>query len=377
MSSVLVFAGYFTPASAAGGPVRSLENLFNTLGEEIEFSVVTRDRDLGSLERFAHVTPGIWLPVGKARVMYVGGRNPWALFRKIIQTTPYDTLYLNSFWDPQFSTLPLILSRMMHGASRRVILAPRGEFSPGALAIKPLKKRMMLAVSRLSALHEGVIWEASSEFEAEDIRACLGRKAHDVRVVGDLIQASKGGYRSIRKSGDPLKVVFLSRISPMKNLDFALRVLAMVTEAVYFTIIGPREDRLYAAQCDELIARLPPNVTVLQKGPLEPCCVVEELSQHDVFFFPTRGENFGHVIAEALQAGLRVLISDQTPWRGLEADNVGYELSLNDMNAFAARIDAEALRQDDGQQMSRNLAFLKSHLRVDERIAAARNLLSN
>jgi glycosyltransferase involved in cell wall biosynthesis len=374
---VLLFAGYFTPAFAAGGPVRSLENLIGTLGDAIDFSVVTRDRDLGSSKRFPHVTPGAWLPVGNARVMYVAGKNPGASFRKIIRTTPYDVLYLNSFWDPQFSLLPLILSRMIHGASRRIILAPRGEFSPGALAIKPLKKRMMLAVSRLAALHQGVTWEASSEFEAQDIRACLGKRAQDVRLVGNLVQAPKKVDRATRKSGDPLKVVFISRISPMKNLDFALRALAIVTEPVCFTIIGPREDPVYAKQCDALIASLPPHITVKEEGPIEPDRLEEELSRHDLFFLPTRGENFGHVIAEALQAGLRILISDQTPWRGLETDEVGYDLSLNDMRAFAVKIDAEALRRDDGQQLSRNLAFLNRVLLVDERIAAARDLLSN
>jgi glycosyltransferase involved in cell wall biosynthesis len=375
-AKVLLFAGYFTPAFAAGGPVRSLENLIGTLGDEIEFCVVTRDRDLGSNEPFPDIAPGVWQPVGKARVMYVGGRNPWAQFRKIIRTTPYDTLYLNSFWDPQFSTLPLILSRMIHGASRRIILAPRGEFSPGAIAIKPVKKRMMLALSRLAALHNGLTWEASSELDAQDIRACLGRRAQDVRVVGNLIQVPKGVDRPTRKLGAPLKIVFLSRISPMKNLDFALKVLASVTEPVCFTIIGPREDAAYANRCDDLIEQLPANVIVREKGALEPSRVVEELSQHDLFFFPTRGENFGHVIAEALQAGLRVLISDQTPWGGLERAGVGFDLPLNDPSAFARIIDAESEVQDDGNQMQRNIAFLNCFLQADQRVAAARQLFN-
>src|SRR3546814_17574361 len=37
------------------------------------------------------------------------------------------------------------------------------------------------------------------------------------------------------------------------------------------------------------------------------------------------GENYGHVIAEALEAGLRLLISDQTPWRGLAEAGVGHD----------------------------------------------------
>jgi glycosyltransferase involved in cell wall biosynthesis len=37
--------------------------------------------------------------------------------------------------------------------------------------------------------------------------------------------------------------------------------------------------------------------------------------QYDLFVFPTRGENFGHVIIESLSVGTPVLLSDRTPWR--------------------------------------------------------------
>src|SRR5581483_8212658 len=50
--------------------------------------------------------------------------------------------------------------------------------------------------------------------------------------------------------------------------------------------------------------------------------------------FPTHGENYGHVIREALAAGCPVIISDQTPWRGLEALGVGWDLALSDPQAF-------------------------------------------
>jgi glycosyltransferase involved in cell wall biosynthesis len=65
-------------------------------------------------------------------------------------------------------------------------------------------------------------------------------------------------------------------------------------------------------------------------------------SQHHLFLFPTRGENFGHVIHEALRAGLPLLISDQTPWQRLAEQGVGWDLPLDDMRAFARRIEEVA-----------------------------------
>jgi hypothetical protein len=46
------------------------------------------------------------------------------------------------------------------------------------------------------------------------------------------------------------------------------------------------------------------------------------LAEYDLFLFPTLGENYGHVISEALASGCPVVISDQTPWRNLEAEGI-------------------------------------------------------
>ena len=51
---------------------------------------------------------------------------------------------------------------------------------------------------------------------------------------------------------------------------------------------------------------------------------------YDAFVFPTWSENFGHVISEALFSGCPAIISDQTPWLGLEQAGVGWNIPLND-----------------------------------------------
>jgi glycosyltransferase involved in cell wall biosynthesis len=140
----------------------------------------------------------------------------------------------------------------------------------------------------------------------------------------------------------PLRVCFLSRISPMKNLDYALRVLSEVRVPVQFSIYGPIEDPPYWAVCEKLRATLPPHIEAAYKGPVDHLEVVSTLARHDLFLFPTRGENFGHVIHEALRAGLPLLIGDQTPWRRLAEKGVGWDLPLDDQRAFARRIEEVA-----------------------------------
>ena len=49
---------------------------------------------------------------------------------------------------------------------------------------------------------------------------------------------------------------------------------------------------------------------------------------------PTLGENFGHVILEALCGGTPVLLSNQTPWLHLEEKGIGWDVPLDDAEGF-------------------------------------------
>jgi glycosyltransferase involved in cell wall biosynthesis len=134
-------------------------------------------------------------------------------------------------------------------------------------------------------------------------------------------------------------VVFLSRIAPIKNLDFALRVLRRVSAPVAFNIYGPREDKVYWRQCEALIASLPGHIQVKYLGEVEHSKVASIIALHDLLFLPTRGENYGHVIAEALAMGTPVLIADTTPWRNLKQAGVGLDLPLTAEQPYAEFID--------------------------------------
>ena len=349
---ILTFARYYLPGFRAGGPIRTIANMVERMGDTFEFRIVTLDRDLGSDCPYSDVQSDTWMPVGNALVRYVSP-NHFGLREivDIVRSTPHDAIYLNSFFDPRFTQQVLVNHRLGRLAGRPIVLAPRGEFSAGALQIKWWKKIVFISLAKWFELYDGLIWQASSTREAEDIQRVLfvgkrmaGREvvSGHVSVVPELIssESSAGLSVAFRHVADgPLRVCFLARISPMKNLDFALRVLAEVRVPIRFAIYGPIEDATYWGKCEALIAKLPSNIEVMREGAIEPVQVVPTLAQHDLFLFPTRGENFGHVIHEALRAGLPLLISDQTPWQRLAEQGVGWDLPLDDMRAFARRIE--------------------------------------
>ena len=352
---VLTFARYYLPGYRAGGPIRTIANMVERLSDTFDFRIVTLDRDLGDASPYRDIQADAWMVRGKALVRYVSPKG-FGLRRvaDIVRSTPHDAIYLNSFFDPRFTQQVLVNHRLGRLAGRPIVLAPRGEFSAGALRIRWWKKIVFISLAKWFELYDGMIWQASSTREAEDIQRVLfvgKRMAGRVVVSGHVAVVPEPiGSESIaglsvafrHRADGPLRVCFLSRISPMKNLDFALRALAQVRVPVRFAIYGPIEDATYWAGCAALIAKLPSNIEVVHEGALEPAQVVPTLAQHDLFLFPTRGENFGHVIHEALRAGLPLLISDQTPWQRLAEQGVGWDLPLDDMRAFARRLEEVA-----------------------------------
>jgi glycosyltransferase involved in cell wall biosynthesis len=324
------------------------------IGEEFHFKIVTLDRDVGEAVSFPGIVVNQWVRVGHADVMYVqpgcrGLIRMYTLLRSVDRKT---VLYLNSFFARRFSMLAVLMRRLNLCRPRSLVVAPRGEFSLGALRFKSLQKSAYIKISRWLGLFHGIIWHASNHFEAEDIRRQFvtphidlddvvarlnsGRSSRisAIATASDIAGSILSPLRRARKTPGQLRAVFVSRFTRKKNLAGALTILAGVSGEVFFDLYGPVEDASYWDECQGLIAELPANIKVQYKGEVGHEQVGQVFADHDLFLFPTRGENFGHVIYEALAQGCPVLISDQTPWRNLQVEGVGWDLRLDEPERF-------------------------------------------
>ncbi|EQD29372.1 glycosyl transferase, group 1 family protein, partial [mine drainage metagenome] len=110
---VCVLMRYYLPGYKAGGPVRSVANMIEALGEDFDFRVICLDRDHMEDAPYEGAVPGLWQQVGKASVRYVAvhAARPWVLLR-LIRTLQPDLVYLNSFFDPVFSAPVLWMWRL-------------------------------------------------------------------------------------------------------------------------------------------------------------------------------------------------------------------------------------------------------------------------
>ena len=344
---ILCLISEYLPGFRSGGPIRTIANLINQLGDEFEIRVICRDRDLGDSFSYSNIKIDRWNTVGKAKVFYASNKMiSFFGIGKLLKETRYDILYLNSFFSFNFTIIPLFFRYFGLVKQKPCAIAPRGEFAKNAMALKKEKKRLYLWLVKFFGLYKNLYWQASSHFELTDINKEVGEVAKIIKIAPDLISFKKLELnKGFKKKRGYFRIIFLSRISPMKNLDYLIKVLTKVRTPLEFTIFGPKVDLKYWNQCIKLIEKLPSNIKVNINEEVSPTKVQEIFSQYDLFVFPTRGENFGHVILESLSAGTPVLLSDKTLWQtdkllGLQV------LSLN-KNIWAMNIDKWAnLTQD-------------------------------
>lgn len=338
---VLTILEQYLPGTKGGGPIRSIEDLVDHLGDEIHFDIVAADRDLGDAAPYRGILPGEWYARGKARVRYLRpSERTLRGWRVVLGALDADLVYLNSLFAR--SSIKILLLRRLGLVPRRpYVVAPRGELHPGALSINPRRKRAWLFLSRWLGSFGGIQWQAADDGEEADIRRAAGASAL-VRLARQLPLHSEEAAETspaLEKHPGHARLVFLSRISRKKNLDYALRVLQQARGSVEFDIYGPLEDKHYWAECEALIRAMPASVTVRYRGSVEPRQVGTTFTRYHLFLFPTLGESFGRVIVEALLAGCPVLLSDQTPWHGVEASGGGWEEPLDRPDLFTAQVD--------------------------------------
>jgi glycosyltransferase involved in cell wall biosynthesis len=320
---------WYAPGFKAGGPIRSAVNFADHLENDLEIFVLTTDRDLGDIQAYPGILVDQWIQKNDHQVFYASPAYlNWASVKKIAMDIAPDFIYLNSIFSRYFTIYPLLMKRMGF-ISSKLVLAPRGMLRESALAHKSGKKKIFIGLLKRFGLTRELIFHATDNTEEKDVKKVFGNDAALFRA-GNLPGKQKSLISISDKVPGYLKIVFVGRIHPIKNLDLLLRALQNVNGKVELTVIAPLEDQSYWHDCQQLIAKLPEGIVVslLENVPHEK---IEEiiLSNHI----------FAHAIFEALAAGRPVLISDQTPWRNLEINQAGWDLSLHDESSFSAVIN--------------------------------------
>jgi len=378
---ILITIDWFLPGYKAGGPIQSCANLIAHLKDEFAFYVMTRNTDYTSEEPYPGIPANTWYHLEEGVQVYYFSADTlsYTSLKEVIRNLPFDVIYINGIFSKYFSLFPLLIARRYLHVP--VVVAARGMFAPGAVNVKPGKKKAFFYVAKRLKLYAHTIFHATNEAERVHIQRVLGKQVK-VAVAANLpkaLEEQEASSAILKKSGC-VKLVSVARISPEKNTRYALEILKRFTYEgeIIFDIYGPVNDTIYWKECQAIIQLLPENINVSYKGSLPSGMVSETLMQYHALFLPTRGENFGHVILESLTAGLPVILSDQTPWRGLKAAQVGWDIPLQDENKFREVVaHCVQMENEEYQHMRhRTQLYLKEKVITAEIIQQNRQLFS-
>lgn len=331
---ILITYEYFTPAYKAGGPIQSLDNLVQSFNDgDYEFYIYCSATDLDGIT--LDVKPDNWIKYNEYTQVYYRSSGSIVSIKDILKAAKPDVIFINGLFSQPFSIQPLRAE-----ANAVKIVSARGMLHPGALSQKSFKKKLFLAGFKWMGLHKKAAFHATTEEEAVFIKNALGKQVK-VWVAPNLPKQVKD-LKPLPKAQGSLQLVSIALISPMKNIKLVLLALKYCTAQISYDIYGPVKNEAYWNECLEVIKVLPANVKVQYKGAIPPETVPHVLEQYHCFILPSKSENFGHAIYEALASGKPVITSHYTPWNGLQAANAGNNVSLEDINEMTAAINEVA-----------------------------------
>ena len=326
--NILISIDWFLPGTDSGGPVRSCANFIAHLSQDFNFYVITRDTDYCASHPYTSIKSNVWNTIENgAKVYYCSSdRVANTHLTKLFREKTFDTIYINGVYSWYFSILPLLVFKN----HPRVIVASRGMLNPQAFSVKPLKKRVYLALAKTFGLYNKVHFHATNTQEKEHVLHLLGKNT-SVKVAPNMPRVLQAAFTERTKSSVP-SFINLARISPEKGTLKMLEAFLRIKTPVTLDLYGPVYDQPYWDSCLSVIQKLPSWVKVTYKGIANSQEVPELLKSYNFFIMLSEGENFGHAILEAFSAGVPVIISNKTPWSGLQEKNTGWDIDTNNTN---------------------------------------------
>jgi glycosyltransferase involved in cell wall biosynthesis len=347
---VLWVLPYYEGAIVYGGPARSLPLVCRALvGQGVEVSVLTTNANGRGVLDVPLRRPFF---SGDVEVTYyprlTAGRfalSPGLARACARRCSGFDLVHTVGLY-----TFPS-LAALYLAAARRVpaVLAPKGELMAWALGYKARKKRIFMRLVGNGHLRRAAALLCTDTLECQAVAnlglpnpAYLVPNALDTARLADL--PPRGALRrALGILGEGPVILCLGRLHPVKRPDLALEAFARVADRfpeAHLLFAGPDEAGLETT-LQAAAARAGCAARVHFAGLLDRAGVLQALADADLLLMASETENFGMAAAEAMAAGLPLLISE----------NVG-------LGRYVARAGAGRVTALDAGVMAGHLAEL-------------------
>jgi glycosyltransferase involved in cell wall biosynthesis len=337
----------------SGGPSRSVGSLATAVAE------LEVDVDLVALA-YAGDTAAAMVPNGTVRTTLVSCHG--ALARRLKWTAAYAqslrrcceprgavVMHDSGLWLPTNHAV----ASVARSTATPLIVSPRGMLSEWALRFRGLKKRVAWQLYQRRDLHSASLLHATCAAEAQDLRK-LGL-SQPIAVVPNGVKlppsAGPQDYATTRLRTRERTALFLSRIHPSKGLLDLVQAWAALAPVGWRVTIAGGDENGYRAEVEAAVRKANVQADFDFIGEVTDGPKWELYRKADVFVLPTRSENFGIVVAEALASGLPVITTREAPWGQLQTHGCGWWVSVGVEPLVVALREAISLSDEQRREM--------------------------
>jgi glycosyltransferase involved in cell wall biosynthesis len=213
-----------------------------------------------------------------------------------------------------YNLLGPLAMRAARRACRPCVLEPLGMFTPRGRN-QWVKRLYHAAFTRRMAQQARVVIATSPQEFKELTLLASPPKLVERRNGIDLapfehLPSGSDFRRTLNLADDRRLVLFLGRLSPVKNLEQFIEAFARVRpENTTLALVGPAEGD-YLVKLKATAERLGVTDAIAFAGPLYDDAKLSALAAADLFVMPSLIESYGNAVGEAVATGLPVLLTD-------------------------------------------------------------------
>ncbi len=239
---------------------------------------------------------------------------------KFIFSKP-DILHIHGCWKIRLILFFLIAKVL----GVKIIISPHGMIDQNSLNQKKMKKKIALIFYQKTIFKNSDLVIVNSKIEKKNfIKQIPGIKK--IIIIHHGIDIDKNFYpkQNLDKN---LKFVFFSKIHKSKNLITLVKLWqkSIFLKKFNLKIFGEIDDKIYFSKINELILK---SKNIEYSGTLDKR-IQKKLSTFDVFIHPSKSENFGLVIYEALSSGLFLILNKKLKKKTLKEKSFAINIDFN------------------------------------------------
>jgi glycosyltransferase involved in cell wall biosynthesis len=339
---------------SAGGPPVVVENLARESDRLGHHSRIISTRaycgnDADDLvKRINELVPATFF--SQAEIFPVFNRT--ALSKIGVQVRAADIVHLHTLWNP----LNVAVRQACLQLHRPYVLMPHGMLDPYSLSIGRLKKSIYMRTfeQRNIAGAERMIYTTPEEQRLASLSGLRLPKGELVPLGANASCVRKEALRPqffarFPHAAERRTLLFLGRLHPKKGLDRILNCLRSLQQSIpsVLLVIAGDGDAPYIRHLRQLVSDLSLDNHVLFAGRVDGELKWASFAAAELFLLPSRQENFAITVAEAMQMGVPVIITDKVnTWPYVKEARAGLVLDECDINALLPHAVEELLKDD-------------------------------